>query len=155
MPIGVNMAIGATVERLNLAGNIFTILGDSYNHFPGMGPNLKYLILRRCFITVIYENFFDKLDVLEYLNIAENQLRTVPPALRRPHIITLDLSFQCWPFFVCSPFVLDSSSFEGMHGLLNLDLRGNLRTVEADVFSGAKYLEAMVADVMACPQAGL
>ena len=135
------MAIGDTVERLNLAGNIFTILGDSYNHFPGMGPNLKYLILRRCFITVIYENFFEKLDVLEYLNLAENQLRSVPPAIRRPFINTLDLSFQCWPFFVCSPFMLETSSFEGMNNLRILDLRGNLRTVEADVFSGAMYLE--------------
>ena len=142
MPIGVNMAIGETVERLNLAGNIFTILGDSYNHFPGMGPSLKFLILRRCLITVIYERFFEQLDVLEYLNLAENQLRTVPPAIRRPFINTLDLSFQCWPIFVCStPFWLEVSSFEGMDSLRILDLRGNLRTVEADVFSGAKYLE--------------
>ena len=88
-----------------MAGNIFVNLADAYNHFPRMGSNLKHLILKRCYITYVQDRFFQNLDVLQYLNLAENQLRRVPAAVRRPSLLHLDLSYQCWPLLLC-PFDL-------------------------------------------------
>ena len=130
------------MERLNLAGNIFVNLADAYNHFPRMGSNLKYLILKRCYITYVQDQFFQNLDVLQYLNLAENQLRRVPAAVRRPSLLHLDLSYQCWPLLLC-PFDLNSESFEGMISLRRLDIKGVLRRVDAGAFSGAEYLEEL------------
>ena len=50
IPFLINISIGKTVERLNLAGNYFQSLWSifNFNFFPGMSGTLKYLILKRC-----------------------------------------------------------------------------------------------------------
>ena len=69
VPMVVNFATGKTLERLNLAGNLFRNLGFGINMFPGMNSTLKYLILQRCLIDTIHPNTFNDLNVLEYLNL--------------------------------------------------------------------------------------
>ena len=69
VPMVVNFATSKTLERLNLAGNLFRTLGFGVNMFPGMRSTLKYLILERCMIGTIHPNTFNNLKVLEYLNL--------------------------------------------------------------------------------------
>ena len=145
IPIGINLAVSTRVERLNLAGNYLVHMDDQINHFPNMGATLKYLILSQCFISTIEDNYFKELKVLEYINLSRNNLKQVPKAVKKPTIIHLDLSNQCWwtSLLVCGSFELDADSFDGMDGLRKLDLRGNLKEIEANVFAGAVYLEEL------------
>ena len=71
VPMVVNYATRKSLERLNLAGNLFRTLGFGINMFPGMESTLKYLILQRCMIETIHPNTFDNLDVLEYVNLGQ------------------------------------------------------------------------------------
>ena len=113
------------------------------NYFPGMGSTLKKIILKRCFIVLIEDGFFSKLYKLEHLDLSENELRSVPPAIRRPSIKELNLSKQCWPLYLCLPltFELNSDSFTGMEALRKLDISKTLFNVAEDAFKGAEYLE--------------
>ena len=97
VPSMTNFVVSNTLERLNLAGNFFLSLGKySLKAFPGMGRRLEYLILRRSNIRSIESDAFENLDKLKYVNLAENQLRHVPDAVKLPLIEHLDLSFQCY-----------------------------------------------------------
>ena len=144
VPMVVNFATGKTLERLNLAGNLFRTLGFGVNMFPGMSSTLKYLILQRCMIETIHPHTFNDLNVLEYLNLAQNQLNSVIPAIRKPSIRHLDLSFQNCIFHLCfPPFNLDEESFSGMESLKVLYLKGNLREVKANYFLSCPGLEEL------------
>ena len=144
VPMVVNFATGKTLERLNLAGNLFRTLGFGVNMFPGMSSTLKYLILQRCMIETIHPHTFNDLNVLEYLNLAQNQLNSVIPAIRKPSIRHLDLSFQNCIFHLCfPPFNLDEESFSGMESLKVLYLKGNLREVKANYFMSCPGLEEL------------
>ena len=73
---------------------------------------------------------------------AQNQLNFVSPAIRKPSIRHLDLSFQNCILFMCfAPFELNDESFSGMDNLRVLSLKGNLREVKASYFSSARTLE--------------
>ena len=78
VPIVVNYATSKSLERLNLAGNLFRTLGFGINMFPGMESTLKYLILQRCMIETIHPNTFDNLDKLEYLNLGKLSIKHKP-----------------------------------------------------------------------------
>ena len=96
IPMILNYVVANTVERINLSGNFLVNLGTfNINMFPGMGKHLRYLILKRSNIRSIEEKAFQSLKKLEYLNLSENQLRSVPEALKLSHIKHLDLSYQC------------------------------------------------------------
>lgn len=139
------MAVASKVKRLNLSGNRFFQLFNLMNYFPGMGMTLKELVLKKCFIIHIEDGFFNKLHSLETLDLSENELRSVPSAIRRPNIRKLNLSKQCWPLYVCIPynFNLTSDSFAGMDRLIDLDISRTLTTVPENAFKGAQYLETL------------
>ena len=97
IPIITNFVVSDTLERLNLAGNFFLNVGKfNVNMFPGMGRHLRYLILKMSNIRSIEDDAFSYLDKLEYINLAENQLRFVPEAVKLPLIKHLDLFYQCY-----------------------------------------------------------
>ena len=78
IPYFTNLAVRRTLQRLNLAGNFFLNLGIiNLNLFPEMSDRLLELILRRCSVVTIEPRTFAQLHSLQYINLAENQLKTV------------------------------------------------------------------------------
>ena len=111
IPYFTNLAVRKTLQRLNLAGNFFLNLGIiNLNLFPGMSDRLLELVLRRCSVVTIEPRTFAQLHSLQYINLAENQLKTVsflskqlhnyhiwfkvPEAVKLPSLRRLDISFQ-------------------------------------------------------------
>ena len=147
IPMILNYVVADTLERLNLSGNFLLNLGTfNINMFPGMREHLRFLILKRSNIRNIEDNAFKFLERLEYINLSENQLRSVPEALKLPNLKHLDLSYQCYTWicdFSSALFKLNETSFEGMESLSVLDIRGVLGRVDKNSFVSAPYLEEL------------
>ena len=144
VPMVTNYVVRNTIERLNLSGNFLLNLGSL--NIKLIGRHLRYLILKRSNIKTIADGVFSYLDKLEYINLAENQLRYVPEAVKLPLIKHLDLSFQCYTWicdFTSFSFRLNETSFDGMDSLSNLAIRGVLGRINKNSFVSAPHLEEL------------
>ena len=140
-----------SLERLNLAGNYLPSVGIfGLDMFPNM-TKLRHLILRRCSIHTITPESIQSLGHLKYLNLAENQLRTVPSVLRTlTSLEHLDFSYQCTLLpcditgkFSNITFTLTNTSFSGMNNLRRLDVRGLRGPLQADSLVSVPNLEEL------------
>ena len=106
---------------------------------------VKYVIDTIILLLSLDLGFFDKLDVLKYIDLSENALTSVPEAIQKSSVIQLDLSNQCYLWYQCPSFTfhLDETSFNKMTSLRVLTMRGILTRIEEDSFSSAIYMEEL------------
>ena len=108
-------------------------------------------MFRRCSIHTITPESIQSLGRLKYLNLAENQLRTVPAVLGTlTSLEHLDFSYQCTLLpcditgkFSNITFTLTNTSFLGMNNLRRLDVRGLRGTLDADSLVSVPSLEEL------------